>query len=96
MISFLRRCCVTRLNNGCEENKFLTRCIANVEPIFLIHKEAKRIKRQLDMRLIAEHVTVRAIKKNLVHNAYMCPARDNVSRTRIYFPSEGTITNPAI
>ena len=63
MISFLRRCCVTRLNNGCEENKFLMRCIANVEPIFLIHKEAKRIKRQLDMRLIAEHVTVRAIKK---------------------------------
>ena len=58
MTSLLRSCCVTRLNNGCEGNKFLMRCTANVEPIFLIRKVAKRIERQLDMRMIAEHVTV--------------------------------------
>lgn len=63
MTSLLRSCCVTRLSKGCEENEFLTRCTINVEPIFLIHKEAKRIKRQLDMRLIAEHETVRTIQK---------------------------------
>lgn len=96
MTSLLRSCCVTRLNNDCERNKFLTRCTVNVEPIFLIHKEAKRMKRQLDMRMIAEHETVRTLQKILVRNAYTCPAQDKVLHTRIHFSSEDTVTNSAI
>lgn len=83
--SLLRSCCVTRPNNGCEGNNFLTRFTVNVEPISLIRKVTKRIKRQLDMSLNAECETVHMIqkkKKKLVRNAYTCPARDNVLRTR--------------
>ena len=49
--------------NGCEGNKFLTRCTVNVEPIFFIRKVAKRMERQLDIRLIAEHENAKKKKK---------------------------------
>ena len=54
------------------------------------------MKRQLDMRMIAEHETVRTLQKILVRNAYTCPAQDKVLHTRIHFSSEDTVTNSAI
>ena len=88
MTCLLHSCCVTRLNNGCEENKFLTRCAVNVEPIFLIHKTSTGHETDR-LTLDCSYDT-----KNLVRNAYTYAARDNV--LGIYFSLEGTVTNPAI